>query len=334
MYVARYKKFKKEQERARKKIIAASRVVHPVVFLTTIAAVVASVYVIVWKVKFEFLDKSRPLFSMKLLDVGQGSSLLIKTPSGKTVLVDAGPPVPKNEKEAGDYCLTVGENVWKTVILKELKKEKIDKIDYMIITSPFPNYCGGLKEIFADGFPVGKFYASDEYFPGPRFILFRNLREQAKKSGLFVKISAGDLILNEDVAIQALSPIMDYSGFEEFPKNASVILRVVYGNVAFVYGSNAGNAALNHVTSYDGLRSDVLIAPNYSSADSFSLTFLRKVSPKFCLISAGIGNKEDLPDSKILAFYDREKIKYFTTSSNGTISVFSDGKIVKIKGEY
>ncbi len=334
MYIDQYRKFRKAQEKARKKIVAASKVIHPIVLLTVSAALIALVYVIIRSLNLKFLDRSRPLFSAKLLDVGQGASFLIKTPSGKFVLVDTGPPVPKNEKEASDYCLTVAESVWQSVIKKELEREGAKKIDYLIITSPFLNYCGGLKEIMTSGFPIGKICALDTYFPGPRFIIFRNSIEKAKRLGIFEKISAGDLILNEDVVIQAISPIMDYSGYEDFPRNASVILRIVYDNIAIIYGSNAGNASLNHVAAYDGLRSQVLITPNYSSADSFSLTFLRKVSPDFCLISVGLGNKEELPDSKVLGFYDKDKIKYLTTASNGTLTILSDGKIVKIKGEY
>lgn len=66
-----------------------------------------------------------------VLDVGpiEGDSILIVSPTGKTVLIDAG--------DAGKG----------KVILEALKRYKIEKIDYFIATHPHPDHIGGADEV-------------------------------------------------------------------------------------------------------------------------------------------------------------------------------------------
>src|SRR5262249_62157703 len=66
-----------------------------------------------------------------VLDVGpiEGDSILIVSPGGKSVLIDAG--------DAGKG----------KVILEALKRYKIDKLDYFIATHPHPDHIGGADEL-------------------------------------------------------------------------------------------------------------------------------------------------------------------------------------------
>src|SRR5437773_12004705 len=66
-----------------------------------------------------------------VLDVGpiEGDSILIVSPAGKSVLIDAG--------DAGKG----------KVILDALKRYKIDKLDYFVATHPHPDHIGGADEV-------------------------------------------------------------------------------------------------------------------------------------------------------------------------------------------
>lgn len=55
-----------------------------------------------------------------MIDVGQGDSTLIKTPRGRTILLDGG----------GSENYNVGENV----LIPYLLNKKINKIDYLMIS--------------------------------------------------------------------------------------------------------------------------------------------------------------------------------------------------------
>jgi len=334
MYIKAYKKFKKQAGKERKKAVAASRVIHPVVLVIVSIAAALWLFVAVSARREKSLDRSKPILEMKLFNVGQGVCFFVRTPSGENILIDSGPPTPKNAEESAAYCLLPGTTIWEDVLKKYFEREEIKAIDRFILTSPATGYAGGAKNIFDDEFPVKKVLATDTYFQGPKFIDFRNIKTQAAKDGVFKAICRGDTLKFGDVVIQVIAPLMDYTGFNNFYKNASAVLRIVYKNTAVLYAGNSGLASLNHITSYKGLRSNILIAPNYSSASSFSLSFIEAVAPDVCLISVGRGNRESYPDSKVLALYDKLHIKYFRTDENGTITLLSDGNVVKIKKDY
>src|SRR5436309_12678310 len=66
-----------------------------------------------------------------VLDVGpvEGDSILIISPSGKSVLIDAG--------DAGKG----------KVVLEALKRYKVERLDYFIATHPHPDHIGGADEV-------------------------------------------------------------------------------------------------------------------------------------------------------------------------------------------
>src|SRR5258705_13408051 len=67
-----------------------------------------------------------------VLDVGpiNGDSILISSPSGKTILIDAGDT-------------TKGKNV-----VEALKRYNVRQPDYLIIKPPHPDHIGGAVEVF------------------------------------------------------------------------------------------------------------------------------------------------------------------------------------------
>ena len=81
-----------------------------------------------------------------VLDVGQGDSILIISPEGKVVLVDAG-----DEKNG------------KTVV-DALRRNNVQQIDYFIATHMHPDHIGGAPEVF-NNFKVANILWND--FPPP-----------------------------------------------------------------------------------------------------------------------------------------------------------------------
>src|SRR6185295_2878018 len=70
--------------------------------------------------------------TIRILDVGpiNGDSILITSPAGKTVLIDAGDT-------------TKGKTV-----VEALKRYNIQQLDYFIATHPHPDHLGGATEVF------------------------------------------------------------------------------------------------------------------------------------------------------------------------------------------
>ncbi|MCG7854391.1 MAG: ComEC/Rec2 family competence protein, partial [Methanoregulaceae archaeon] len=83
------------------------------------------------------------------IDVGQGSSTLIKLPGGNILLVDGG--------GFYDRSFDLGEYV----VAPYLWREKIKKIDIMVLTHPDQDHAGGLPFI-AENFEVGEIWANSQ----------------------------------------------------------------------------------------------------------------------------------------------------------------------------
>src|SRR5947209_9755317 len=91
---------------------------------------------VIWKFDLIKWWRTRPPkptgeLQVHVLDVGpiEGDSILIVSPSGKSVLIDAG--------DAGKG----------KVVLDALKRYKIEKLDYFIATHPHPDHIGGADEV-------------------------------------------------------------------------------------------------------------------------------------------------------------------------------------------
>ncbi|MBW2599836.1 MAG: MBL fold metallo-hydrolase [Deltaproteobacteria bacterium] len=81
------------------------------------------------------------------IDVGQGSSTLIKFPGGTIMLVDGG----------GFYDRSF--DLGKYVVAPYLWHEKIKKVDIMVLTHPDQDHVGGLPYI-ADNFEIGELWSN------------------------------------------------------------------------------------------------------------------------------------------------------------------------------
>ena len=77
---------------------------------------------------------------VEILDVGQGDAILIRSPEGKTVLIDGG--------------------TGKIDVVEYLKARNITEINMMVGTHPHADHIGGLDEVL-EAFPV-KVYIDNE----------------------------------------------------------------------------------------------------------------------------------------------------------------------------
>lgn len=96
-----------------------------------------------WKLVRPWLARQPPPASggeltVRVLDVGpiNGDSILITSPAGKTVLIDAG------DTSKGK------------AVVDALKRNNIQQLDYFIATHPHPDHIGGSAEVFqsSEGF--------------------------------------------------------------------------------------------------------------------------------------------------------------------------------------
>ncbi|MDD4412673.1 MAG: ComEC/Rec2 family competence protein [Patescibacteria group bacterium] len=234
------------------------------------------------------------------LSVGQGDAVLIKTPNGKRVLVDAGPGRAVMEKigyELPFYAKT---------------------IDYAILTHAHDDHEAGFIELVKK-YKINQFFEGFSESQSKNYLAWQSISKNNDK-----QLKEGDnLTLDEDVSLKVLEA-EDSDG--KNPNNDSLVIKLSYKNFSLLLTGDAGKAAeAKMIKEGDDVKADVLKIGHHGSETSSSEDFLKKVNPKLAVISAGQGNMFGHPHEITLRKLNRLKIAFRRTDLAGTIKVISDG---------
>ncbi|MBQ2890120.1 MAG: MBL fold metallo-hydrolase [Clostridia bacterium] len=249
--------------------------------------------------------KQRDEMRVHFIDVGEGDSAFIEFPDGKTMLVDAG--------EEGEDTLSY------------LEKSEVEKIDFLVGTHPHSDHIGGLATV------VRNMEIGNVYMPKVTHntAIFEDLLLSIKEKGLTINpVYAGDIIYESDsLLVEILSPKdRKYDNLN----NYSVVLKIVYGDTAFLLTGDAEAEILDGIYAKD---IDVLKVPHHGALSSLSEAFLDRTSPGVAVISVGEGNQYGHPHDATLDAYKKRNIAIFRTDKNGSVIATSDGLKVTVKGE-
>ena len=242
------------------------------------------------------------------IDVGQGDSILIQTPAGKTMLVDAGP------NDAG------------AAVVSSLKGLGIRSLDVVVATHPHSDHIGGMPAVL-NNIPIKQFIDSGYPSTTPDYEEMLNIID--RKNIPFKTVSAGEIIsLDPSLTINVLNP---QKTFFDNANDNSVVLRVGYGKTAFLLVGDAGFVAENAmIMSGEDLGADVLKVGHHGSSSSTSPQFLNAVVPRIGVIEVGAGNSYGHPTATTLKRLSSAGVEMYRTDLDGTVSIVSDGSTVKV----
>lgn len=252
---------------------------------------------------------SGKLLVVSYIDVGQGDSVLVQTPNGKNILIDAG--TSSFETKISDY----------------LKTKDITKIDVLIATHPHADHIGGMSYII-ENFQIGSVYM-------PRATTttktYETLLTTIKNKGLTINAAkAGVSInLNNDISISIIGPVS--SGYNDL-NQYSVTIKVIYNIKSFLFMGDAGETSEQEIiNSGINIEANVLKVGHHGSSTSTSKLFLEAVSPQYAVICVGAGNTYGHPTEQTLDRLTSAGIKILRTDINGTIVISSDGQSIFTK---
>jgi len=256
-----------------------------------------------------------PPLVVKVLDIGQGDAILIRTPS-QTVLVDTGDV---NTRER---------------LIGLLKAEKVTVIDKLILTHGHADHIGGVAAVL-DQFPVRQVY--DSGFPTTTALYQQYLTQVKRKQIPFALLEAGTMVeLGSEARLQVLAPEKPYLQ-EGALNNSSIVVKLIYGDFSMLLAGDAEKESEQRmVARFKGeLKSTVLKSPHHGSSSSSTAPFLQAAAPESVVISLGANNDYHHPHPSVMKRYEGMKLKIFRTDQHGTVTIKSDGKqyeIVKEKG--
>ena len=253
----------------------------------------------------------REALAVTLIDVGQGDAILVRSPSGRTMLVDAGP-----------------EDMFFS-IRAALRAYGIERLDAVVATHPHTDHIGSMAGVL-DRYEVERFYMTD--FPGATPVYERMLRA-LKKEGcpVYNTDSLTEIDWDEAVSVAVLNPICGQ--VYEDANASSIVLRIDFGKTAILLTGDMEQETetlLLGALGKEALDADVLKLGHHGSQSATGVGFLDAVSPKYAIVSLGKGNEYGHPHRAVKNLLKARDIPLYRTDQHGLITVFSDGETVTI----
>ena len=258
--------------------------------------------------------------TVTFVSCGQGDAALIVSPTGKTVLVDGGPP------EGTERLLQV------------LKKRQVSSIDLIILSHPHLDHLGGLAQV-AKSMPVRMFL--DAGFPSTS-PPYNNLLRVLAERGVAVKNATlgRNIDLGDGATLTLLGPPSPFLANTRSDVNAnSVVARLQWRGRTVLFTGDAEPEAERFLLEQHGkdpelLRSELLKVAHHGGRYSSTAPFLRAVSPRLAVISSGVGNDYGHPTAETMMRIQAVGATIYRTDLQGDITALShDGQPWQVTAE-
>jgi competence protein ComEC len=246
----------------------------------------------------------KPSWKLTAIDIGQGDSLLLTTPSGSHILVDAGDI---KRQDSG-----------KDIIVPYLHHIGVSKLDALVITHADQDHFGGATSIIKM-FPVKELWITDCVRIDEKEN-WQQVISEAYRRGIPIRdVSRGVLYKEKFFEIKVIHP--DTKRCVD-ANTQSISFRVKgLGHSAILTGDLTVQGEKEIMKTDVYLKSDVLKLGHHGSKTSSSRKFLNRVNPELALISSGRKNRFRHPSKQVIQRLDSLKIPYLNTAEKGTIDI-------------
>jgi competence protein ComEC len=254
------------------------------------------------------------------IDVGQGDSILVISPQGRTMLIDGGGSTSQVPSE-----FDFGEDV----VAPYLWSRGLERLDTVVLTHAHEDHIGGLPRIVEDFHPA-------ELWVGINFLTDDLLHLYDVASANHVRVQkhvAGDEFDWGGTKIRVLSPPADWQPKPTRANDDSLSLVIGYGNTKALLAGDL-ERTMEQFVATESPQADLLKVPHHGSATSTSSALLAAVQPHFAVISAGYQNPFGHPRKVVLDRLQIYRVKTYRTDLQGAVTFLLDGKHVEARVQH
>lgn len=245
-----------------------------------------------------------PRMTIEFLDVGQGDSILIRSPEGKTALVDAGPT--------------------RDAAAKWLDRKGVDRVDLVVLTHHHLDHHGGMETVVRD-FRPRYFLVTDSAHATQSYLrLLKLVRAEGvatiMPTGKPRRIELGSVTLT-------VFPQPPEDARNE--NNNSIGLRLQYGGFSVLLTGDSENQERRWwlANCPELIRdSSVLKLAHHGSHNGLDADWLDLSRPELAVVSLARDNSYGHPHRETLNLLRRYEVPLLRTDEWGTITLSSDGE--------
>lgn len=247
---------------------------------------------------------------VEVMDVGQGDAILLTSPAGKQVLIDA--------------------SIKSARVIDELRSRGVQQLDLVVATHPHADHIGGMQDV-VEGMPIRVY--TDNGLPHTTQTYLELMAAVEAKGISYRPAKAGQTFkLDDGILIEVLNPSgTPLSGTRSDLNSNSVVLRLTHGQRCMLFTGDSEEPTEQALMRGGGIQPcDLLKVAHHGSDHSTTTAWLRAVQPTWALISCGVGNRYGHPGEETMARLEGQGVQVLRTDTMGDLVVESDGQTLKV----
>lgn len=269
-----------------------------------LTALYAAAAVVAWPLVASMAGRGR--LEILMIDVGQGDAIAIRTPRGRWLMIDAGPPAEDDPRAHP--------------VVRTLRNRGVETLDLLLLTHPDLDHIGGAPAIL-ESFAVRR--VLDPLLPAPKASYADLLDLAAAERVPWARARTGDAWETDGVRFRVLHP--DTLPLDPAEGNAaSVVLLLSWRGFDALFTGDAYVDVERTIAGRTG-DLDVLKVGHHGSRTSTDSSFLAAVQPEVALLSVGRLNRYGHPAPEVVRRLEAAGAEVHRTDREGTVRVLVGG---------
>ncbi|MCA9765065.1 MAG: MBL fold metallo-hydrolase [Carnobacterium sp.] len=238
----------------------------------------------------------------RILDVGQGSSTLLQSEDGTTILIDSGRYEDKNKKILTylDHYVGIG-----------------GKIDLLIFTHNDSDHIG-YGDLILQYYDVQEIWMNG--YDSTSKVYERVLDAIENSQARYVEPKSGESYQVGPFELEVLNPTVES---RNNPNDDSIVTKISFADFSGLFSGDASTRVEKDIIEEKNsdLTADLLLMGHHGSETSTSEEWIKAVQPKISVYSTGKNNGYDHPGKEAIDRLKKSSIPIYGTSKNGTVTV-------------